>query len=112
MQLFGRLRGVTDGPTRWMAGSALQPWAIPPNSGPLPHVASIALPVRPSPAQIEVVYATGCDLRRRGAFVIVTTASVDPTLPAILGQACDYVLRGNGDLAHHSYPARTVVEPD
>jgi hypothetical protein len=108
---FAHLRGTTEGPSRQITRTASGPWAASLQGTPAPHVASIALPTRPSPAQIGVARVIGSELRQRGAFVIVTTASADPTLPALLGQACDCVLRGDGCMAHHSYPARTVVVP-
>lgn len=108
---FGHLSETAEGPTRQITRTASGTWAASLQGTPAPHVASIALPAQPSPAQIGVARALGCELRHHGAFVIVTTASADTTLPALLGGACDCLLRGDGGMAHQSYPARTIVEP-
>lgn len=78
---------------------------------PPPHVASIALPVASSAAQHEMAFELGRDLRRRGAFVIVTTAEPNAAILEHIGHAFDCVLRGDGGALHHAYPVRTVVEP-
>lgn len=108
---FSHLQETSEGPTRQVTRTASGSWAASLQNAPAPHVASIVLPAQPSPAETGVACALGRELQRRDTFVIVTTASADPTLPMLLGEACDCLLRGDGGMAHHSYPARTIVEP-
>ena len=108
---FSHLRERCHGPDRAADYRTHDVWVFGLEGTPAPHVASIALPTWPRWAEVEIACELGDRLRRAGAFVIMTTGGGQQAIVTALGRACDCVLRGDGSLHHHAYPARTVIEP-
>ncbi len=76
-----------------------------------PHVVSVALPKRPSQAEVDVACSVGRAVRRRGAFTVATVSQPSQTVMFGIGGTFDCLIEGDGGLHHHWYPARTVTEP-
>lgn len=72
---------------------------------------SVALPRQANDAEVERACMVGRAVASSWAFAVVTASQLDPSALAILGKVYDCIVEGDGGPHHHSYPARTVVEP-
>ena len=98
--------GTLSGPARCLPGARRFLAFVPPS-----HVASVALPMAPTPAELALACELGTLLLQHRVFVVMTTSSRAAGVLAQLGQACDCIVTGDGGAMHHQYPLRTMMEP-